>query len=271
MSKPLKHATLLYACLVITGALPVFASEPTSVRVGVYNFPPVAMVDQHNRAMGLLGDLLDEFRTLKPELSFEILHTSPKRRHLDFRNGLFDVIFFEHPEWGWTSEPVDIFGPILKDEEVYVTLNKPDRGQNFFDNVSERRIVAIAGYHYGFAGLETDSETLQKHFNVELSHSHQRNLDLILADRPSVAEVAVVSRSFLGAYFSRFPDQRDELLVSDTVDQSYELHVVTRKGGPIDAETIESLLQPLIASGRYQELVARHGLQLPASGLPAQN
>jgi ABC-type amino acid transport substrate-binding protein len=240
-----------------------FASQKTQVRIGVYNFPPIAMVDQHNRARGLLGDPLAEFRNLNTDLSFKVLHTSPSRRHLDFRSGLFDVMFFEHPDWNWASKPIEISGPILRDEEVYVALNKDNRDQSFFDRIGERRIVAIAGYHYGFAGLESDSNKLRNQFDIELSHSHQRNLDLIRADRPSVAEVAIVSRSFLTTYFSRFPDQRDDFLVSDNVDQTYELHVITRKNGPVSLKTVEELLQQLIDSGRYQELVTRHGLQLP--------
>lgn len=259
----LKRTILLSVCVIFAGAMPAFASQNTTVRIGVYNFPPVAMVNHNNEARGLLGDLLDEFRSLNQDISFKLLHTSPRRRHLDFKSGLYDVMFFEHPDWGWNSRPVAVSSPILRDEEVYVALNKEERDQSFFDNVSKRRIVAIAGYHYGFAGLETDSDELSRHFNVELTHSHRRNLDLIRADRPSVAEVAVVSRSFLNTYFSRFPGQRSEFLVSDTVDQSYELHVITRKDGPVSAESIDDLLQPLIDSGRYQELVRKHGLQLP--------
>jgi ABC-type amino acid transport substrate-binding protein len=258
-----KRAILLSVCVIIVGALPAFASKTTVVRIGVYNFPPIAMVDQNNQAMGLLGDLLEEFESQNNDFSFEILHTSPKRRHLDFRNGLFDVMFFEHPNWGWHSEPVNITAPILRDDEMYVALNKEDRDQSYFNRVSDRRIVAIAGYHYGFAGLETDSKELNKHFDIELSHSHRRNLDLIRANRPSVAEVAIVSRSFLRNYFSRFPDRRGDFLISDALDQSYELHVITRDNGPVTPETIESLIQPMIESGRYQKLVKKHGLQLP--------
>lgn len=260
-----KHTILLFVCFAIVGTLPAFASPNTIIRVGVYNFPPIAMVDQDDQAIGLLGDLLEEFRSQNDNVSFEILHTSPKRRHLDFRNGLFDVMFFEHPDWGWRSEPVKMTRPILRDDEVYVALNREGRDQSFFNRVGQHRIVAIAGYHYGFAGLETDSEELSKHFDVEFSHSHRRNLDLILADRPSVAEVAVVSRSFLANYFSRFPDRRGDFLISDVLDQSYELHVITRESGPISPETIESLLQPLIDSGRYQKLVKKRGLKLPES------
>lgn len=263
MSHYFKRAILLSVCMVLTGAVPSLAQENTNIRVGVYNFPPVAMVDHENQADGLLGDLLAELVHEHRDLTFQIIHTSPKRRHLDFRSGLFDVMFFENPNWSWSPEEIEISGPILRDEEVYVALNKDDRNQSFFQEISERRIVAIAGYHYGFARLETDSERLRANFDIELSHSHQRNLDLIKADRPTLAEVAIVSRSFLHTYFSRFPNQRDNFLVSKTIDQSYNLHVISRKEGPVSAQAIESRLEPLIRSGRYQQLVRNHGLQLP--------
>jgi ABC-type amino acid transport substrate-binding protein len=249
------------------------ASENTTIRVGVYDFPPVAQVNHNNQATGLLGDLLTELEAEHPELSFEIIYTSPRRRHLDFNAGLYDVMFFEHRDWSWDQDNAAMTSPILRDEEVYVALDKDNRDQTFFDNLEERRIVAIAGYHYGFAGLETGSAELNRRFDIELSFSHQRNIELIRADRPSVAEVAVISRSFLSAYFSRFPEHRDRFLISDEPDQRYELGVVIRRDGPVTADDIEDLLQPLINSGRYQELVKNHGLMLPQSfnGLPAQN
>ena len=258
---------LIAICLIAMSAAPALAMENTEIRLGVYNFPPVATVGHEKEAGGLLGDVLDELQREHPYLSFQIVHTSPKRRHMDFRSGLYDVMFFEDPGWGWASEAVETSKPVLKDEDIYVALNKTNRDQSFFDRVGERRIAAIAGYHYGFASLETDSDQLREKFDIEFSHSHQRNIDLIKADRPSLAEVAVVSRSFLHTYFSRFPDQQSNFLVSDKVDQSYDLPVITRKGGPISLETIEGLLRPLIENGRYLELVRKHGLQLPESML----
>ncbi|WP_225314336.1 substrate-binding periplasmic protein [Marinobacter halotolerans] len=263
MPRYLKSMILMSACAVFFFALPAFASPKSVIRIGAYNFPPIAMVDEDNQANGLLGDLLDALRTQQDTFSFEVIHTSPRRRYLDFSNGLFDVMFFENPDWSWNQDDINFSAPMLKDEEVYIALKKDNRDQSFFDNLSERRIVAIAGYHYGFAGFETDSEELSKRFNIELSHSHRRNLKLIRADRPSVAEVAVVSRSFLNTYLSRFPEHRDDLLISEQLDQTYQLRVITRKNGPVGVDTIEGLLQPLIDSGRYQELVREHGLQLP--------
>jgi len=257
-----KAARLILALPLACGLISTVSAQ-TKISVGVYHFPPVAAVNSHDQAEGLLGDLLTELGTTNDNLSFRIVHTSPKRRHLDFQAGLYDVIFFENPGWGWESFPVEATRPILKDDELYVALKKPGRDQSFFDNVSERHIVAISGYHYGFAGLSTDNAELEQRFKIEFSHSHSRNLELIKADRPSLAEVAVVSRSYLQRYLNDHPDDRGRFLVSESPDQTYLLHIMARENGPIDAQTLEEMLSPLIRDGRYQRLVESHGLQLP--------
>ncbi|MEC7378333.1 MAG: amino acid ABC transporter substrate-binding protein, partial [Pseudomonadota bacterium] len=115
----------LLACLLLANT-PARA-EQTEITLGVYHFPPIASVDEDGNAEGLLGDLLQTLQQTHPGLSFRIFHTSPKRRHLDFDTGLYDVIFFESPLWGWSNRPVEISAPILEDEELYVALNKPGR------------------------------------------------------------------------------------------------------------------------------------------------
>lgn len=259
----LKSASMIL-CLSVAGSFTTGVSAQTEISVGIYNFPPVATVNNQNEAEGLLGDLLQELNTANDDIAFRVVHTSPKRRHLDFQAGLYDVIFFENPSWGWELLPVEATPPILKDDDVYVALNKPGRDQSFFDNVTERHIVAISGYHYGFAGLSTNNAELEERFNIEFSHSHSRNLDLIKADRPSLAEVAVVSRSYLRKHLTDNPDDRDRFLVSDTADQTYQLHIITRENGPISPDALEQMLSPLLRNGRYQKLVDNHGLQLPS-------
>jgi len=259
---PLK-VTLLILGLTLTLGVTTTVSAQTNIAVGVYNFPPVASVNSENKVEGLLGDLLRELDSTNDKVTFRIVYTSPKRRHLDFHAGLYDVIFFENPSWGWENLPVNATRPILMDEDVYVALNKPGRDQSFFDNVTERQLVAISGYHYGFAGLSTDNAELEKRFNIEFSHSHSRNLDLIKADRPSLAEVAVVSRSYLQSHLNDNPEDSDRFLVSDTPDQTYLLHIMARDNGPIDATTLEQLLSPLFKDGRYQQFVDKRDLQLP--------
>ena len=260
----LPKTALLYSGLIIMALVfSASATSETEVAVGVYHFPPVATVKDNDRAEGLLGDLLAELDAANSDITFRIVHTSPKRRHMDFEAGLYDVIFFESLNWGWDSRPVEATRPVLTDDEVYVALNKPDRDQSFFDNIADRAIVAISGYHYGFADLSTDDAELEKRFQIEFSHSHERNLSLIKADRPSLAEIAVVSRSYLQRHLEQHPGDQDLFLVSDVPDQTYQLRILTRRGGPVHASTLEQLIMPLIENGHYQEMVERHGLQLP--------
>ena len=257
-------ATLAAAIMLATA--PIQADE-TEITVGVYHFPPIASVDGSGQATGLLGDLLQELEHAHPTVSFQVFHTSPKRRYLDFDAGLYDVIFFESPDWGWTEKDVDITRPILADEELYVALKKDGRDSSFFDDLNKRSIVAISGYHYGFTGYETDNSVLEQKFDIEFSDSHSRNINLIKADRPSVAEVAIVSHSYLQRHLARHPEDWDKLLISSEPDQRYQLRIIARKGGAASADQMLELLAPLVDNGRYRQLVENWGLQLPAGFL----
>lgn len=262
----IRNLLAILATAIMLATAPVYANE-TEITVGVYHFPPIASVDQNGQPTGLLGDLLHELEQAHPTISLQVFHTSPKRRYLDFDAGLYDVIFFESPNWGWTEKEADISRPILADEELYVALKKPGRDASFFDDLQSRSIVAISGYHYGFTDYETDNSVLEQRFNIEFSDSHTRNIKLIKADRPSVAEVAIVSYSYLQRHLARHPEDWDKLLISDEPDQRYQLSIIARKGGAASADEMLRLLAPLVDNGRYRQLVENWGLQLPAGFL----
>lgn len=258
--------TILFTLFaILLPAITQASAHQTKINLGVYHFPPIASVGQNGEAEGLLGDLLKALEQTHPGLSFQIVHTSPKRRHLDFDAGLYDVIFFESPHWGWSERPVDITAPVLEDEERYVALNKPGRGPSFFDNLHQRTIVAISGYHYRLTGYETDTQALEDQFNIEFSDSHSRNLKLIMADRPSVAEVAIVSESYLQRYLSEHPGDLDRLLIAEEPDQRYQLSIIARENAATGADEFLRLLAPLVRSGQYQRLVEKWNLAAPTA------
>lgn len=261
-SQPLRRLLLwTTATLALAGLNP--AQGSTVITVGAYYFPPVAEVDADNQPLGLLGDLVTALEAAHDDLEIDIFYTSPRRRYLDFEAGLYDVILFESADWGWSGRDVTMSRPILTDEEFYVALKKPGRDLSFFDDIGSRRLVAMSGYHYGFADLETDSQTLQAHFDIEFSDSHSRNLELIKADRPSVAEVAIISRSYLQRHLSEHPEDWRQLLISDKLDQRYQLRIIARRDGPASAGDMLELLAPLVNDGSYRMMVEKRGLQLP--------
>lgn len=259
------------ATLVIAALLSIGHVSATEVAVGVYNFPPVASISADGESEGLLGDLLNALERSQDRFTFRTVHTSPRRRHMDFDAGLYDVIFFESPDWGWAERDVEVTPAVLADEDLYVALRKPGRDSTFFDDIEQRSIVAMAGYHYGFTGYETDASVLEQNFDIEFSDSHSRNLRLIKADRPSVAEVAIVSHSYLQRHLAQHPEDWDALLISDRPDQRYQLHIIARRNGPMGADQIMDLLAPLIENGQYRLLVEKWGLQLPAGFLTRFN
>ena len=79
--------------------------------------------------------------------------------------------------------------------------------------------------------------------------------------------MAVISRSYLQSHLNDHPEDRGRFLVSDTPDQTYLLHIMARKNGPIDTDNLEQLLSPLFKDGRYQQFVGQRNLQLPP-GIP---
>lgn len=244
-------------------------SEPPEpqIVIGAYYFPPIVSFGPEQRPVGLLADLVRQLEADTPGLHFRIVHTSPKRRYLDFDAGLYDVIFFENPDWGWNGRDISVSPPLLKDQDVYVALRKPGRDLSFFDRIESRKIVALAGYHYGFTARLGASGSASRKLSIELSDNNDRSLQLIKADRPSVAEIAVINRSFLQLHLARHPQDRNLLLISDRPDQSYLLRIIARKGGPASAHELTRMLKPVIADGRYGQMVQKWGLQLPDNGL----
>ena len=257
--------TLVVSALLLGGITTVQAK--TVITVGAYHFPPVAEVGEDRQPQGLLSDLVQGLEAAHDDIDIQIFHTSPKRRHLDFDAGLYDVIFFESPNWGWTNRDITVSRPILTDEDFYIALRKPGRDLDFFEDIRNRQLIGISGYHYGFADLDNNTKTLQKNFRIEFSDSHSRNLKLIKADRPSVAEVAIISRAYLQRHLSEQPEDWRQLLISDRLDQRYELRIIARQNGPVSASDMMQRLEPLVADGSYRMMVEKWGLQLPTGFL----
>ncbi|TDT41696.1 amino acid ABC transporter substrate-binding protein (PAAT family) [Halospina denitrificans] len=236
-----------------------FSALAETVRVGGYRFPPFVILEKGEHT-GLTVDVIAALNEIQDQHEFKFFHTSSKRRYHDHDQGLYDVILFEDPRWEWADRPVSRTRVIARDEEVFVAHSERADGEAFFRNLEDRRLVGMLGYHYQFADYVADEGFLDTQFNILLSSSLERNLQLILLNRPSVAEVAIVPRSFLNLYFHRRPEARNLVKVSERVDQVYELRALVRKGSPISAEALDQLLGELEESGRLPELRSKYHL-----------
>ena len=249
------------ALLFILSIASLVVQSETVIKVGGYEFPPFVNTKNMQRNHGATIDMIESLNQLQNEYLFEYFPTSSKRRYMDFSAGRYDIIMFENYEWGWEGQPVEQSKVFMAGGEVYIAYNREGRDQHFFDNMASKRMVGILGYHYGFANFNADESYLSEHFNVLLSTDHLRNIRLILTDRPELAEIAVVTRSFLGEYLRENPDQRKELLISDKFDQEYQHRILVRKNADISVDKVNELLTELESSGVMDKLKKRYGLE----------
>lgn len=230
------------------------------VRVGAYHFPPYVMRPEQVEAAGLIVELLGVLNQVQGQYRFVLTPTSTKRRYRDLRDGRYDLILFESPEWGWQGTPHVALNLHLEDAEVYVALHAPGRGQDYFDSLQGKRIALYNGYHYGFAGFNADQQFLAREFDALLTYSHDSNLGMILRQR---AEIAVITRSYLNMYLQRHPAQAKAFLISERVDQVYRHQALFGLQAAITPAVFAGLLAQLRARGELDELFARYHLQQP--------
>lgn len=233
---------------------------PKVLKVGGYEFPP--FVDEHRdgSVQGMSIELIGLINALQDDYRLEYFHTSSKRRYLDFKENRYDVILFENKRWGWQDMPVVSSKVFMGGGEVYIAYRGDDRDQRYFDSLSQRRIVGLLGYHYGFADYNADEEYLSRNFRILLSADPLRNIKLILLNRPDLAEVAVVTKAYLQSYFKRFPEDEYKLLVSEQMDQTYEHTILIRDDLSLGIETVNDWLEQLAINGELTRLKAKYGI-----------
>lgn len=228
------------------------------VRVGAYHFPPYVIKPESERVSGLLPELLQALNQSQSDYRFTLVATSTMRRYRDMQSGRFDLMFFESPAWGWQGIAHTALNLHIEDAEVYVARLQPGRDERYFDEFKGKRMALYSGYHYGFAGFNSDKQFLTDTFSAVLTYSHDSNLVMLLRGR---ADVAVVTRSYLQAYLQRYPEQSSALLVSQRVDQVYQHQALFRPESVLQPETLAGLLKQFNRDKQLDELLARYYLR----------
>lgn len=251
---------LLSLCLLAGSA---WAAPPREILVGAYNFPPYMVHPEQDAGSGLTVELVALLNQVQKRFHFSIVPTSSARRYRDLQTGRYDLILFEDPDWGWEGARYSLVDMGIDDAEVYVARAVPGRDEAYFDTLKGKRLVVYAGYHYGFAGFDADPVMLQQRFQATLTYSHDSNLLMVLRDR---ADIALVTRSYLGMYLERNPDVAGQFLVSDRVDQYYRHYALLRPGAAISPSRFAHLLESLRADGSLERIFGRYRIRVsPAS------
>lgn len=243
-------------CLALFSVAAVAVQE---VRVGAYHFPPYVIASGDGAVSGLLPALLEEFNRIQDDYGFVLVPTSSARRYRDFEQGRFELIFFEAPNWGWQDTAFDMVDMHLEDTELFVARAEAGRGQDYFDNLRNKRLALVHGYHYAFADFNADPDFLAANYRAELTHSTDNSLRLILHGR---ADIALLTRSHLRDYLHRHPAYQGALLVSERIDQVYRHRALLSPTARLDSEQLQRLLLQTRANGSQRQLFDPYGIRL---------
>lgn len=236
-------------------------ADPLTVRVGAYPFPPFVDLATSGEVSGLTPDLLAVLNDSQDRYRFELVLTSPNRRFQDFAAGRFDMILFEDPRWGWANTMMDASQPILRDGDVFVTARQADRNQSYFSELRGKRLYAIRGYHYAFAGFDADPESLRQRFRIELLDPRGPSLDRGLQQvAGGQAELMIITASYLAYYFQQRPVMRERLLMAEHFDSDYQLGALVRRQLPLTVDGLDGLLIDLHTRGELVALTRRYGV-----------
>jgi ABC-type amino acid transport substrate-binding protein len=225
-------------------------AEKIRVKIGGYDFPPFIEWNS-GKPNGIMVSLTDLLNREQNKYIFELVETSPNRRYEDLHNKVYDIIFFESIHWGWTQEDVNVSNVFLIGGEVFITKSDSSKNQNYFNNLKNKTIRGILGYHYQFANFSTDPDVL-KQFNMELTNSHEGNIVAVLEGR---SNLAIVTKEYLDIYLKKHPGAIKNLLVSQKMDQVYKHTVLIRKTSPISVKEINSLLKKIQSDRSLQKIL----------------
>ncbi|VVQ32679.1 hypothetical protein PS943_02924 [Pseudomonas fluorescens] len=250
MSSPIRTVSrLLLATLAVLCVVPAQAAQ--LVRVGAAHFPPYTVRPESGADTGLLPQMVEALNALQNDYQFELVPTSIPRRFNDFKEGRVDMAIFENPDWGWKDIPHTLVDMGLEDAEIFVAQKKPDRDENYFKDLTGKRLALYSGYHYEFANFNADPKYLADTYKATLTYSHDSNLLMVLRAR---ADIALVTRSYLSDYLLRNEKVGEQLLVSQRIDQVYHHYALIRPQAPITGEAFGRLLQDLRDNGQMQKI-----------------
>lgn len=253
MAQGLTRRTVSSFALSILAVFPFGAMAAVPVRVGAYEFPPYVT----DTGQGVTQGLIDLFNSAQQDFRFELVRTSPQRRYEDMAQGRFDVMMFESLAWGWQGRAVEASRVFFRDAEVFVAKAGPGVDQHVFDRLEGKSILGRLGYHYAFAGYDSDPQVLQRRYNTRVTVTHEGNVRSVAAGR---ADLAIVTRSYLHQLLRADPELASGLLISERTDQIYEHTILVRPNGPLAASWIDRLLDRLEADNRLTALWTRFGI-----------
>ncbi|UXR65515.1 transporter substrate-binding domain-containing protein [Bdellovibrio bacteriovorus] len=232
-------------------------AKPIPIQLGGYEFPPY-VINRGGTYEGLTLDLIALLNQKQNKYVFSFVPTTTYRRYHDLKSSRYQIMAFESKTWGWTPGTVESSKIFRHGAEVFVAHKDKAKNQSYFDDLHNKTIKCMQGYHYGFLGFSTSSAAL-KGFNVEFTNTLDGNIRSVVMKR---ADIAMVTKEYLDIYLKTHPEERAKLMVSTKYDQLYDLGIlVSKEQKAISVAEVNRLIDIIIHDGSWSALLKEKGIE----------
>jgi hypothetical protein len=232
------YALKISFLLVLIFSTPIVSgnTQPIVVKIGGYEFAP--FIEKEGRE-GIVKDLIAKLNTSQEKYHFEFVLTSANRRYRDFQTQKYDIILFEDEAWSWKKLGINYArtGIIGNGKELAVAMNDVSRDQSYFDNLNDKRIEVVLGYHYQVTDMKSDAQTMMNKKIIQ-GKSSQDNLEDLLSKK---VDVTFINSFMLSRFLKKNKELKEKLLIRNKVDQQYALRCLIHPNSPIKVSELERL------------------------------
>lgn len=222
---------LIFSTSIVSGN-----TRPILVKIGGYEFAP--FIEKEGRE-GIVKDLITKLNSSQDKYRFEFVLTSANRRYRDFKSQKYDVILFEDESWSWKNQGINYAKTMIigSGKEVAVAFNDGSRDQSYFDNLSDKKIEVVLGYHYQLTDMKSDAETLRKKGIIQ-GKSAENNLEDLMLKK---VDITFVNSFMLNKFLNKNKELKEKFLIRDRVDHQYALRGLIHPNSPIKASELEKI------------------------------
>lgn len=247
--KPVALLHMLFGLWILTLS-GISTAAPQTIKVGAYTFPPY-----FENSTGVIPRFLTLINQSQDRYRFVLIKTSARRRYIELEKGVFDMMLFENPKWGWDLNRIQAGKPLLSEAELYIARSAPKRDQAFFHSLEQHTIVAIFGFHYGFPGFKSEASWLGKNPRIHFVTKPALVLEKVLSGED---ELGIITASYLKQLQKTDSRRASRLLVGTQKDCEYLLGPLFGPHSPLSPAAFD--LQIAQMEGKWKNFAAEEGL-----------
>ena len=216
---------------------------------------PYVIVD-NKQERGLTYDLIDVFNQVQDKYQFAVKIIPTRRLHKHARSGNNNIVIWDHPDWGWKNVGVSL--PLVTSQDIYIAHRDYVNGdQNYFDDLTDKSIAAVRGYHYKFNDAQARKE---KKYNIRYVTTDTITIKMALHKR---SQVALTSNISLGWFLRQNPAETRKLVVANKIDDQFQRYILTPEQSKVSIDEINQILKIADQKNLLAPVYQKYGLAPP--------